>query len=215
MGKIKKGILGGFSGRVGNVIGGSWKGIDYMRSEATSISDPKTAKQLEQRSKFRVAVEFAKNCVPLINVGLKQYATKRSEFNYLVSKICKDYWNDAGNEINYSLVQLSAGELLVPNLEEWVFETEGEQQIQCLQLNFVEDFPPERANDICFALCYDVNSASFFGSYYGSQPLRSDAYVELVVPHYDPPYEYYVYSFYQDPLTGECSDTLVTHIVVS
>jgi hypothetical protein len=27
MAKIKKGILGGFSGSVGPVIGGSWKGI--------------------------------------------------------------------------------------------------------------------------------------------------------------------------------------------
>jgi len=32
MGTIKKGILGGFSGKVGTVIGGVWKGIEYMRS---------------------------------------------------------------------------------------------------------------------------------------------------------------------------------------
>jgi hypothetical protein len=33
MGKISKGILGGFSGTVGTVVGGKWKGIDYMRSK--------------------------------------------------------------------------------------------------------------------------------------------------------------------------------------
>jgi hypothetical protein len=32
MGTIKQGILGGFSGKVGTVIGASWKGINYMRS---------------------------------------------------------------------------------------------------------------------------------------------------------------------------------------
>ncbi|MDK2788577.1 MAG: hypothetical protein PWP07_1822, partial [Epulopiscium sp.] len=32
MARIKKGILGGVSGRLGNVIGGSWKGVDYLRS---------------------------------------------------------------------------------------------------------------------------------------------------------------------------------------
>ena len=42
MGTIKKGILGGFSGVVGTVTGGNWKGIDYMRSRATSISNPRT-----------------------------------------------------------------------------------------------------------------------------------------------------------------------------
>ena len=34
MAKIEHGILGGFSGTVGTVIGGSWKGIDTMRSKA-------------------------------------------------------------------------------------------------------------------------------------------------------------------------------------
>jgi hypothetical protein len=32
MGTIKKGILGGFSGRVGTIAGASWKGIAYMCS---------------------------------------------------------------------------------------------------------------------------------------------------------------------------------------
>ena len=31
MGKISQGILGGVSGTVGNVVGGSWKGISYLR----------------------------------------------------------------------------------------------------------------------------------------------------------------------------------------
>jgi hypothetical protein len=31
MAKISQGILGGFSGTVGTVVGGHWRGIDYMR----------------------------------------------------------------------------------------------------------------------------------------------------------------------------------------
>ena len=47
MGTIKQGILGGFSGKVGTVVGSSWKGISYMRGLATrytstSHSSPKT-----------------------------------------------------------------------------------------------------------------------------------------------------------------------------
>ena len=34
MGKIKQGILGGFQGKVGTVIGASWNGIAYMRGIA-------------------------------------------------------------------------------------------------------------------------------------------------------------------------------------
>jgi hypothetical protein len=42
MGKISQGILGGISGKVGNVIGGSWKGIDYIRVKPSSVANPRT-----------------------------------------------------------------------------------------------------------------------------------------------------------------------------
>ena len=41
MGKIAQGILGGLSGKGGNVIGGSWKGIDYIRTKLLSAKDRK------------------------------------------------------------------------------------------------------------------------------------------------------------------------------
>ena len=53
MGKIKQGILGGFKGKVGTVIGSSWNGIAYMRGLPQSQKDPKTAAQMAQRDFFR------------------------------------------------------------------------------------------------------------------------------------------------------------------
>ena len=47
MGKIKQGILGGFKGKVGTVIGASWNGIAYMRGLAQSVKNPKTEEQLQ------------------------------------------------------------------------------------------------------------------------------------------------------------------------
>ena len=58
MGKIKKGILGGFSGKTGSVVGGSWKGIDYMRSLATSVANPKTSAQVTVRTNFSALVSI-------------------------------------------------------------------------------------------------------------------------------------------------------------
>ena len=52
MGKITNGILGAFSGRVGQVIGASWKGIDYMRSLPNPSSKPRTDAQKAQTSKM-------------------------------------------------------------------------------------------------------------------------------------------------------------------
>jgi hypothetical protein len=42
MGTIKQGILGGFSGKVGTVVGASWKGIAYMRSLPQKVKNPRT-----------------------------------------------------------------------------------------------------------------------------------------------------------------------------
>jgi hypothetical protein len=53
MGKIKQGILGGFRGTVGTVVGSSWNGITYMKGKPQSVKNPKTDAQLQQRGFFR------------------------------------------------------------------------------------------------------------------------------------------------------------------
>ncbi len=53
MGKIKQGILGGFKGKVGTVIGSSWNGIAYMKGRPQSVKNPRTDKQTMQRTFFK------------------------------------------------------------------------------------------------------------------------------------------------------------------
>lgn len=53
MGKIKQGILGGFKGKVGTVIGSSWNGISYMRGQAQSVRNANTPAQQMQRGFFK------------------------------------------------------------------------------------------------------------------------------------------------------------------
>ena len=59
MGKIKQGILGGFKGKVGTVIGSSWNGIAYMRGQAQSVRNPKTPAQMIQRDFFKEVQDLA------------------------------------------------------------------------------------------------------------------------------------------------------------
>jgi hypothetical protein len=44
MGKIRQGVLGGFSGTVATVVGSIWNGVCYMRGVAKSFKDKKSAK---------------------------------------------------------------------------------------------------------------------------------------------------------------------------
>jgi hypothetical protein len=85
MGKINQGILGGFTGKVGNVIGGNWKGIDYMRVKPANVANPRTDDQLDQRSRFVTVLQFLQPMKDFIKVGFKKYAIKMTEFNSAMS----------------------------------------------------------------------------------------------------------------------------------
>lgn len=65
MGKILSGILGGFSGKVGPVVGGKWKDIDYMRSYVIP-SNPNTPGQQTVRTKFAKLVEMSRGLLAAI-----------------------------------------------------------------------------------------------------------------------------------------------------
>lgn len=74
MGTIKKGIMGGFSGKVGNIVGASWKGIAYIRSLPANVHNPRTEKQVTQRSKFSLIGSLLKELNPIIRVGFHSLA---------------------------------------------------------------------------------------------------------------------------------------------
>jgi hypothetical protein len=100
MGTIKQGILGGFSGKVGTVIGGSWKGISYMRSIPQSVHNPRTEKQMAQRSKFTVVIQALKPLKSILNIAWKENINQKSPFNAAMSYTLKNaivMWN--GNYI--------------------------------------------------------------------------------------------------------------------
>ena len=101
MGTIKQGILGGFSGKVGTVIGSSWKGISYMRGQAQHVKNPRSSGQVDQRSKFNLALNFLQPNVPYIRIGYNSQAAKQTEFNAAMSYIVKNAIT--GTSPNYAL----------------------------------------------------------------------------------------------------------------
>lgn len=61
MGVIKQGILGGFSGKVGSVVGTSWKGRAVMKAMPLSVANPRTTGQVVQRNKMTGLVGISKS----------------------------------------------------------------------------------------------------------------------------------------------------------
>jgi hypothetical protein len=116
MGTIKQGILGGFSGKVGTVVGSSWKGISYMRGQAQSVKNPRTAKQMAQRDKFALALSFVRPIQSFIKIGFKTYATRQTAFNAAMSYTLKNVIKGTypSFTIDYTQAKVSRGSLAKP-----------------------------------------------------------------------------------------------------
>lgn len=114
MGKISQGILGGFSGKVGNVIGGNWKGIDYMRSKASQKRDANSEKQQNQRAKFIGCTSLANSVLDTIIQPIwNRKAVKMTGYNLFV-KTNLPVFDTNGAITNYANLKFSVGELPLP-----------------------------------------------------------------------------------------------------
>lgn len=116
MGTINKGILGGFSGKVGNVVGGSWKGIDYMRSKGGNRNSNPTEKQLTQQLKFALTMRFLQPMAGLLDISFRNFAIMKtgmnSAFGYVIQNAITGVY--PALQIDYALALISRGDL--PNV---------------------------------------------------------------------------------------------------
>jgi len=71
MGKQQSGIGGGFSGRLGNMVGYNWRGRWCVRSLPADFKDARTDAQLHQRQLFSAMVRFAGSAKRILGLGLE------------------------------------------------------------------------------------------------------------------------------------------------
>ena len=116
MGKIKQGIMGGFAGKVGPVIGTSWKGKAVMRSRALSFNDRNSQAQQEQRARFRLLSKFFSAIGSFVSVGFRSRAVEMTAPNAALSaNIGEAITGTFPNyEIDFAKVMVSAGSLDLP-----------------------------------------------------------------------------------------------------
>lgn len=113
MATFKQGILGGFSGKVGGVIGSSWKGIDTMRSQPSSVTNPRTNAQVANRSRFKSVSQLAAAMLTTIVKPLNdRFAQKMSGFNDFCQRNASAF-DALGAFVPANLV-LSRGKLSAP-----------------------------------------------------------------------------------------------------
>src|SRR6476661_3299475 len=115
MATIKNGINGPVSGKIGNVVGSSWRGINILRSvpkAPTHFSD----KQLANQLRMKLAQLFLKQFIPVVRIGFKDDTIIPTAFNSALSfnkknAIAGEYPN---LYLDYAAVKLSQGPLYIP-----------------------------------------------------------------------------------------------------
>ena len=179
MATIKKGILGGLSGKVGNVVGGTWKGIDYLRALPSNVSQGNSPAQLSARQKMHLVNRFLKTCVPLVRIGFSSYAQKMSAYNAATSynyhnAISGDY---PDHELDFPSLRVSMGNL------------SGGDGVSCaspeagkLSFTWNDNSGADNANASDTAMLLVFNPAKGSSVYVLQGPARSSGSAEVSLP---------------------------------
>jgi len=115
MGKLVIGILGGFSGTVGTVVGSTnKKGDDIIRAKTKRARTSNTEGQANQRTKFGLVTAFMQTINFILKFSFKQVAgDTMSSYNYACQYALKNAITGQAPdfELDYSKVLISEGQL--------------------------------------------------------------------------------------------------------
>lgn len=178
MGTIKKGILGGVSGKVGTIVGVHWKSNYYIRAHAAEASNPRTPKQQEQRGKFATAFGFLKTIKPFIRIGYKEFTEEKSAYNAAMSYMLKKVVINSEKEItiDFNRVLVSTGSLM-PVFEGTATASEGK-----MFFNWKDNSGMGNAEDTDITMVLAYNKDKGMAVYDTEAGFRQDETAELMIP---------------------------------
>ena len=78
---IEQGILGGFRGKCGDVIGYFRNGVACVRAMPAHYRDRRSAAQLKNRNRFTMVMKLMSVVRPVISLGFKRFASAMTEMN--------------------------------------------------------------------------------------------------------------------------------------
>jgi len=114
MGTYNKGILGAFSGKVGPVVGASWRGKEVLRSLPKKANRTATPDQALQRLKFSTVTSFLNPLYPVLSRYYGNNTGEKTRLNQAMSYHIKEamVYNDPVFDMVYNKVQIAKGDLI-------------------------------------------------------------------------------------------------------
>ena len=208
MGKISQGILDGISGKVGNVVGASWKGIDYIRIKPDHVTNPRTELQVNHRAKFKGVTALAKKVMgSVIRPIFKYSAVKMTGYNLFVQKNIDAFGID-GEIQDFTKLSFSVGALSLPENISVIPDAEVESGVK-ISCNNVSDEGDKNDN----LMLVVVNASdSRVRSIFDLPNTRGEGAADVVIP-FEARSEVHVYVFFGNTLNRAFSPS--EHYAVS
>ena len=181
MATLSKGILGGFSGKVGPVVGANWRGMDVIRSRPKSSRRTPSERQLEQQLKFKLAISFLQ---PIKNIQSRFFGSGsgvKSRVNLAVSYTISEAIQMVAGlpELIFNKVLITRGELT--SFQNAVLTT---QPGGVLHLEWEDNStqgdaaPKDQVSIVCY--CAELNNWEI----YEGIVMRSDLMADVTLPAY-------------------------------
>jgi hypothetical protein len=204
VGKIKTGILGGFQGKVGTVIGSTWRGESIMRALPKTAAKAPTESQRIQRLKFKAVSEFLNPLRSTLSTYFGNDTGVKSKYNMATSYHITNAVEitEQGTQILYPRVLVAKGTLFgFQNLTTTPSET-------VITLNWEDNtvFGNAKAEDTVNVVCYieEVNTFYVFESIANRDGLTAS----VTLPQNFLGYNVEVYAFLYDKVSKTSSNSV-------
>lgn len=181
MARITKGILGGFSGKVGTIVGANWRGKDIIRSVPTPSNRPPSEKQMLQQMKFKLVIGFLR---PLGFIQKKYFGVNsgsKSRINLAVSYTISEAVQMVADapQLIYNKVLITKGDLT--GFQNVVAAPQAGNKIKLTwEDNSVQG--NAKGTDKVTVICYSKELDSF--AIFETVADRSDLTTEVTLPAY-------------------------------
>lgn len=207
MARQTDGILGGFNGKVGTVVGYRWKGLWCMRAHNAFAHNPRTEAQQAHRALFKAEVQLAGRMRWALNKGLKLPSDEvnMTPMNLFVSANQQAFSEVEGRlVVDYPSLRISGGTVAPVALTE--ASVDGDN---VLNVKF-EKNPLRKTCSMHDNVYFWIYSEELAMGYLSNPVYRRMQRASVALPDMFGGHELHIYAFAQDN-TGRCSETAYAH----
>ncbi|RZK71586.1 MAG: hypothetical protein EOO85_19920 [Pedobacter sp.] len=179
MGRLKNGINGHFRGKVGNVIGVTSRGVEFIKSRQRKTTKKPSKAQLNQRDRLSLFSSWLRTIKDIIAIGFQHLTGAKTQMNGAVAFNMKHALVkvDGVNNIDFTKAIFSKGSLFISIIVEILTLVDALLKIKWTN---AAASSLNNANDSATIILYNPAKASFLT--FENVAQRGDLEVDLSLP---------------------------------